>query len=138
MESPHGVHGRVHPRDRQRVLVPGGVGAGEARSSDGNQSAAALDEENGGLDLTSKEAPAFGDPEVEALPVMVEAPGATPKPPPVPKTTTADTAAPVAAGYDVMVVWGHLPPAHDASGTDATSRRRPPNGPARSASPRGR
>ncbi len=58
--------------------------------------------------------------EVEALPVMVEAPGATPKPPPVPKT--ADTAAPVAAGYDVMVVWGHLPPAHDASGTDVPAQ----------------
>ena len=39
----------------------------------------ALDSPNGGLDLTSKEAPAFGDPEVEALPLM-ETPPAPPSP----------------------------------------------------------
>jgi hypothetical protein len=104
------------------VLAVGCSSSAPAPANDTTTSSAALaslDAPNGGLDLASKEAPAFGDPEVEALPVMVDAATST-APSPVPKS--ADVTEPAAPSYDVMLVWGHLPPSHDSSGTDVPAQ----------------
>ena len=81
--------------------------------------ASALDSPNGGLDLSSREAPAFGDPEVEALPVMDDALVKRIAP-----TSLANAAgsAPGGTAYRVVLVWGHLPLAHDADDTDIPSQ----------------
>jgi hypothetical protein len=87
-------------------------------SIDPKQETAALDAPNGGLSLTSKEAPAFGDPEVLALPSMA----APPAIPIVPKNAMGgENAAPAGVAYRLALVWGHLPLAHDATGTDVAA-----------------
>jgi hypothetical protein len=87
--------------------------------------AAALDAPNGGLNLASKEAPAFGDPEVEALPIMDDALVTRIAP-----TSLANAAASAPNGtpYRLALVWGHLPPAHDADVTDIPSQTAEWNG----------
>jgi hypothetical protein len=81
---------------------------------DTNAETAALDAPNGKIDLTSKEAPAFGDPEVIALPVMAEPAGASISP----ASHANSSAAPGTAAYRLAFIWGHLPLAHDATGAD--------------------
>jgi hypothetical protein len=72
---------------------------------------AALELEDGGM-TEEAEAPAFADPAVRLSPALV--------------TTYADTLAvepaqqPSAASWHVMVIWGHLPPAHDRDDTVVT------------------
>jgi hypothetical protein len=75
----------------------------------------ALDVANGGIDPAAKEAPAFNDPAVERLPVMdngIQDPT---------EMTTAVTTAATTAGarsFHVLLVWGHLPQAHDNDDAD--------------------
>jgi hypothetical protein len=88
----------------------------QTAQSGATTSPAALDQPNGGLDLTSKEAPAFGDPEVEALPLMSDALVGNPAPTPTPRSPQA--VEPAAPAYRLALVWGHIPPAHDADATD--------------------
>ena len=88
------------------------AGAGK---TDAASAIAALDAPNGALVLTSKEAPAFGDPEVEALPTMDDALVTQINP-----KSLANAAVSASGGiaYRVAVVWGHLPLAHDKTSTD--------------------
>ena len=100
-----------------RVGVPVAVATSCASASPGPQrgniaaEAAALDAPNGQLDLTSTEAPAFGDPEVEALPRMEDAFVTRIAP-------DSSVAPPGETPYRVVFVWGHLPLAHDATAAD--------------------
>jgi hypothetical protein len=97
-------------------------------SIDPKQETAALDAPNGGLTLSSKEAPAFGDPEVEALPSMV----APPAVPIVPKSVSSgESTVPGAVAYRLALLWGHLPLAHDATATDVAAGAADWNGAAR-------
>jgi hypothetical protein len=87
-------------------------GTVRSTSTDTADSAEALDAANGGFDPSSKEAPAFNDPAVERLPVM----DAT-----LADTTDMTTDVAKAAGaksFHVVLVWGHLPQAHDADDAD--------------------
>jgi hypothetical protein len=98
------------------IACGGGAFTPSSGSTDGvATTAAALDTPNGGLDLTTQESPAFGDTEVEALPTMDSTLAATID---VTDPTTAVAATAGASAYRIALVWGHLPPAHDA---DATS-----------------
>ncbi|HEY2517929.1 MAG TPA: hypothetical protein VGI39_43965 [Polyangiaceae bacterium] len=92
------------------------VFACSARSTtSGTAATAALDSTNGGLNPSSKEAPAFGDSTVEALPVM----DATLAQQAEPTDPTASVAAtPGATAYRIALVWGHLPAPHDATTAD--------------------
>jgi hypothetical protein len=76
---------------------------------------AALDAPNGGLSPATAESPAFADPEVEALPTMDPTLAATIDPT---DPTAAAAATAGATAYRVALVWGHLPPPHDADATD--------------------
>lgn len=78
-------------------------------------STAALDSANGGLSPATKEAPAFGDATVEAIPVM-DATLAQQVDPTDPTAAMAATAG--ATAYRIALVWGHLPPPHDATSVD--------------------
>jgi hypothetical protein len=78
-------------------------------------SSAALDTANGGIDPATAEKASFADPMVEALPLMdgtlaVQVDATDP-------TTTAATTL-GATAYRIALVWGHLPPPHDADATD--------------------
>ncbi len=86
--------------------------SGEANTA---QDVAALDSPNGGLNLASKEAPAFGDPEVERLPSFD-----SPTMPPVttPVNIAVTTTAPGQTAYRLLLVWGHVPPPNDTTNTD--------------------
>ncbi len=77
--------------------------------------AAALDTTNGGLDVTSQESPAFADTEISALPAMDSTLAAT-----IDATdpTAAAAALTGASAYRIALVWGHLPPPHDADPTN--------------------
>jgi hypothetical protein len=84
-------------------------------SSDGvATTSAALDTTNGGLNVTSQESPAFADTEIEALPAMDSTLAALVDPT---DPTLATAAMPGATAYRIALVWGHLPPPHDADTT---------------------
>ena len=89
--------------------------SGQKATSGNGVSSAALDSANGGLSPATKEAPAFGDATVEALPVM-DATLAQQVDPTDPTVTMAAT--PGATAYRIALVWGHLPAPHDATSVD--------------------
>ncbi len=80
---------------------------------------AALDSSNGGLNPQTAESPQFADPEVEALPAMDSTIAATVDPT---DPTTSTAALPGATAYRIALVWGHLPPPHDADSTDVAAQ----------------
>lgn len=69
----------------------------------------ALEEENGGMSMDD-EAPAFGDPSVEAVAPL------TPASPDVSDTPGADL--PGMRSYHLAILWGHMPSPKDASDAD--------------------
>jgi hypothetical protein len=71
----------------------------------------ALDAENGGM-TTEDTAPAFGDPNVEAI-APFDPTLADPE-----DMTTESASASGAKSFHIALFWGHLPPAHDAVDTD--------------------
>ena len=97
------------------ALACSGAQSPSGSQSSTGSSAAALDAPNGGLNPSSAESPSFADPEVEALPVMDGTLAATIDPT---DPTAAAAALPGAAAYRIALVWGHLPPPHDADATD--------------------
>lgn len=80
-------------------------------TDDPGQIQAALETENGGM-TASAEAPMFGDPAVQELPEFV-ADYADPQDMTVEAAKIAG-----ARRYHIAVIWGHLPPAHDADEVD--------------------
>ena len=89
-----------------------------AQTNDTGAEIAALDAPNGALNLAIKEAPAFADPEVEALPMMDDALVAQVAPA---SLAAAAAAVPGGIAYRVALGWGHLPLAHDRDATDVAA-----------------
>jgi hypothetical protein len=89
-----------------------GCSAAIAPTDDPSQTQAALDTDNGGL-TTAAETPMFGDPNVAQLPEFVGDYAD-------PQDMTVEAAKVQGAKrYHLAVIWGHLPPAHDADEIDA-------------------
>jgi len=92
------------------------AGCTVATSPFGNESdvqiQSALDSENGGLS-TSAEPPAFSDPAVSSIEGFI-GDGADTQ-----DLTTEAAKVQGAQRFHLAIVWGHLPPAHDADSTDA-------------------
>lgn len=91
--------------------VRGTAGTGGATAS----ASAALDTPNGGINPSSAESPSFADPAVEALPLMdatlaVQIDASDP--------TSAPAAVTGTTAYRIALLWGHLPPPHDADAVD--------------------
>jgi len=96
------------------ALVAGCSSKSDDSADDGSYATAEqqLDEDNGGF-TTDREVQGFGDPEVQSLVVMSNAFADT-------TDMTADAAsAPGATRYHVALIWGHLPPAADATTDDS-------------------
>jgi hypothetical protein len=96
-----GCSGAAHPS-----LAGDGSGTTDTASEE-----SALNADNGGM-TAENVAPAFGDAQVEALPdfatTMADA-----------RDMTVESAAlPGAKSFHLALLWGHLPPAHDADDTD--------------------
>ena len=91
--------------------------ASTPRSSTATETAA-LDAPNGSIDVRSREPSAFGDPEVEAIPVMDDA--LVNEVAPL-SLSTAGSAVPEGTAYRVALVWGHLPLARDKEAGDVAS-----------------
>ena len=81
-------------------------------NEDPAQVQSALDSQNGGM-TTSTESPAFSDPAVQAVEGFIPDLGDTQD------FTTEAAQVQGAQRFHLAVVWGHLPPAHDADATDA-------------------
>lgn len=77
---------------------------------------AALEQENGGMEMSVEE-PGFGDPLVAATPELVADFADT--------TDMTASMAPSASKYHIMLLWGHLPPAHDADDADVSATPAP-------------
>lgn len=93
------------------TFVLAGCSGAVAPTDDWSQSQSSLDADNGGM-TAAAEAPAFGDPNVAALPGFV-----TDFADPQDMTVEAAKVA-GAKRYHLAVIWGHLPPAHDADEID--------------------
>ena len=94
-------------------LTSAACSSSSARPSgiDTAEETAALDSPNGHIEPGSKELPGFGDPEVDALPLMQA----------LPVRSSAASLAPGETAYRLALVWGHLPPAHDSTSTDVAA-----------------
>jgi hypothetical protein len=79
-------------------------------SNDPEQVQSALDQSNGGM-TTAPESPEFADPAVQSLENFVPDFGDT-------QDMTQSVEVQGARRFRVAVIWGHLPPAHDADNTD--------------------
>lgn len=98
----------------------------DEQEQDADEIASAIEEDNGGLDMNDTE-PLFGEPEMFAD-AAIEPDNAVADPMASDPETAAELAAPDAALFNVLVLWGQMPPdfhnrnGHEWDGTIAINR----------------